>query len=167
MNIYYGVLFGESAYPAENCITSCWNIKTGERIEKFTDLFYKDSDFVPALNRAFGMYFDEIGFVFTGEPKNFNITTLTDLTDTKPRYRETYGDDEKEKPMNAFGEIYKEMPDGYLENKNTVYAAGAVDYPDYEYVSEDGIGQGSGVYLPSVLETVGLHNVIYPDVFPE
>jgi phosphate transport system substrate-binding protein len=110
MNIYYGVLFGESAYPAENCITSCWNLKTGERLEKFTDLFYKDSDFVPAMNRAFGMYFDEIDFVFSGEPKNFNVKTLTDLTDTKPRYRETGGDDEKEKAINAFGEAYKEMP---------------------------------------------------------
>jgi ABC-type phosphate transport system substrate-binding protein len=110
MNVYYGIYNGESPYPASNCVTSCWNLKTGERIEKFTDLFYKDSDFVPAMNRALGMYYDEIGFVFTGEPKNFNVSTITDLNETKPRYRESYGDDAKEVAQNALGEAYKEMP---------------------------------------------------------
>jgi ABC-type phosphate transport system substrate-binding protein len=108
LNVYYGVLFGESPYPSDTCVISCWNLKTGKRLEKFTDLFYKDSDFVPALNRALGMYFNEIDFIFTGEPKNFNVLTLTDIN--KRRQPCGYGEDEKEEAQNALGEIYKEMP---------------------------------------------------------
>jgi ABC-type phosphate transport system substrate-binding protein len=108
LNVYYGVLFGESPYPSSTCVISCWNLKTGKRLEKFTDLFYKGSDFVPALNRALGMYYDEIDFVFSGEPENFNVLTLTDIN--KRRQLDGYGEDEKEIAQNALGEAYKEMP---------------------------------------------------------
>jgi ABC-type phosphate transport system substrate-binding protein len=108
MNVFLGASFGDFVYINEPVVVSCWNLKTGEKVENFSDLFYKDSDFVPALNRAIGMYNNNPEFVLCGEPKNFSVSLLSETDLREMLYY--YGGDEKEYWYNALGEAYKEMP---------------------------------------------------------
>jgi hypothetical protein len=61
-------------------ITSCWNLKTGEQLTKFSDLFYKDSDYLPAVNAKYigHTVFNAKQYYATEEAKNFTFMKLTD-----------------------------------------------------------------------------------------
>jgi phosphate transport system substrate-binding protein len=130
MNVFFGVTYGEIISEAETCVVSCWNLKTGERVEKFSDLFYKDSDFVPAVNRALGMYNDNPNYVLSGVPKNFSVSLLAE---TDMHSNLIYGGgDEKQYWYNAMGEAYKEMPAWEYFDMKPLFSDDYKKYVSYE-----------------------------------
>jgi ABC-type phosphate transport system substrate-binding protein len=122
-NFYEGVLFtavngylnvGVGAYPGESyvytddAIISVWNMKTGERLEKFSDMFYDGEDFVPAVNRALVRYSGDFSSILTGEPKNFNTASLTLKIAAADYY--WISDERSGLAINALSEAWNFMP---------------------------------------------------------
>jgi hypothetical protein len=80
VNGYMDVAVGSSAtysyFYDSDVVIGVWNLKTGERITKFSDLFYEGTDFVPAMNDAMSKCYDW-GGIETQEPQNYSSFTLT------------------------------------------------------------------------------------------
>jgi hypothetical protein len=55
--------------------TSVWNLRTGERVERFSDLFYEGEDFLPAVKKALSRNSENL--TLDAEPKDFSTATLT------------------------------------------------------------------------------------------
>jgi hypothetical protein len=83
MDVTVGMWTGDRYYIRTDAQNAVWNLKTGERVTRFSDLFYEGTDFVPALTEAINNYnnygrpselfwFDLI----TDEPENFSVLTL-------------------------------------------------------------------------------------------
>jgi phosphate transport system substrate-binding protein len=106
MNVVVGVQYGETYYFGENNIISVWNLKTGEKLEKFSDMFYEGSDFVPAVNRALGRYYSDPAYALLGEPSNFSATSLT----TGALNYLYFPNDTDDKPINILYEAWDYMP---------------------------------------------------------
>jgi hypothetical protein len=88
--------FGISYHHPYGTSYAVFDLKNKKQLTKFTDLFYKDSEFVPALNEAvsegFSLWYetkkaDFIGIV--GEPTNFTLSTVTLSNDYYYDYRYT------------------------------------------------------------------------------
>jgi hypothetical protein len=87
--------------------TSVWNLKTGERIDKFSDLFYEGEDFVPVVNRAVDMFINDLSYFLKTEPKDFSTATL--ILDAS--FNSAYlGGDQKDLAVNALSEAFDFMP---------------------------------------------------------
>jgi hypothetical protein len=72
LDVTVGMWTGEIVFTRIEAQNSVWNLKTGERITKFSDLFYEGTDFVPAVKKAVGHSLDE-------EPKVFSAAALTQV----------------------------------------------------------------------------------------
>ncbi|MDR0974555.1 MAG: substrate-binding domain-containing protein [Ruminococcus sp.] len=77
LNVGVGTYQGESYTYRDDAIISVWNMRTGERLEKFSDMFYEGEDFVPAVNSALKNYSGDLTYFLQGEPENFSTTSLT------------------------------------------------------------------------------------------
>jgi phosphate transport system substrate-binding protein len=87
--------------------TSVWNLKTGERVDKFSDLFYEGEVFVPVVNRAVDMFINDLSYFLKTEPKDFSTATL--ILDTS--FNSAYlGGDQKDLAVNALSEAFDFMP---------------------------------------------------------
>jgi hypothetical protein len=107
MNVVVGVNLGESIWYDDNAVTSVWNLKTGERLEKFSDMFYEGSDFVPAVNRALARHNGDITYTMRGEPTVFMTTSLTVLS---AGFDDSNNRDPQEMPINSMLEAWDYMP---------------------------------------------------------
>jgi hypothetical protein len=70
MDVTVGMWIGEIVFVRTEAQNAVWNLKTGERLTEFSDLFYEGTDFVPAVEKAIGGSLDE-------EPKVFSAAALT------------------------------------------------------------------------------------------
>ncbi|MDR0992088.1 MAG: hypothetical protein LBL87_04205 [Ruminococcus sp.] len=80
MSVVFGIFYDKKSDEKREAITSCWNLKTGEQLENFSDLFYEDSDFLPAVNAKFAGHttFNSEDYLITADTKNFTFLRLTD-----------------------------------------------------------------------------------------
>jgi hypothetical protein len=65
--------FEEDNYMPDSPV-SIWNLKTGERVTRFSDLFYEGTDFLPALKNAYKQPFYSPFINLETEPERFFIT---------------------------------------------------------------------------------------------
>jgi ABC-type phosphate transport system substrate-binding protein len=96
---YYG--FAEGS-------TSVWDLRTGERIEKFSDLFYEGEDFVPVVNRASENFRGDLTYFLKTEPKDFSTATL--IFDTQTFNSSTLAGDPKDFAVNGLADAWDYMP---------------------------------------------------------
>jgi hypothetical protein len=80
MSVVFGVFYDKNSDEKREPITSCWNLKSGEQLTKFSDLFYKDSDFLPAVNAKYkdSSVFNAEQYFATENTKNFTFMKLTE-----------------------------------------------------------------------------------------
>jgi hypothetical protein len=83
MDVTVGMWTGDRYYLMAEAQNAVWNLKTGERITRFSDLFYEGTDFVPAAMEAMTEYMNYDRpreyynpYFFTEEPENFSALTL-------------------------------------------------------------------------------------------
>jgi hypothetical protein len=106
---------GEGGYYLPDSPVSVWNLKTGERVTEFSDLFYEGTDFLPALKETYKTVFpDKHGVSLTTEPDRFFITDFL-LGDMDYRYiDDEYGgetvEDEYKLPINFLSPVMDYSP---------------------------------------------------------
>jgi phosphate transport system substrate-binding protein len=108
LNVGVGAYPGESYVYTEDAIISVWNMKTGERLEKFSDMFYEGEDFIPAVNRALVKYSGDFSSILMGEPKDFNTASLTLKIAAADYYWSS--DERSGLAINALSEAWNFMP---------------------------------------------------------
>jgi hypothetical protein len=108
MSVVFGIFYDKKSDEKREPITSCWNLKTGEQLGNFSDLFYKDSDFLPAVNAKFAgsSLYNAEQYQTPANPKSFTFMKLTDSYMSGKYF---------EMPQNvsdemSFWEAYKLMP---------------------------------------------------------
>jgi hypothetical protein len=108
MSVVFGVFYDKKSDEKREAITSCWNLKTGEQLKNFSDLFYKDSDFLPAVNAKYIGHttFNAEEYYIKGNEKNFTFMQLTDSY-----FNGKYFESPKNESYEMyFWEAYKLMP---------------------------------------------------------
>jgi hypothetical protein len=110
MDVAVGAWATDTYYYSGNTQVAVWNLKTGERITRFSDLFYEGTDFVPAMTAAENNYYFYHGSghdIYTKEPKNFSGFTLGVLD---PRFDfSMYGDGAYYSGFSAADLLYEVM----------------------------------------------------------
>jgi hypothetical protein len=93
---------------------SVWNLKTGERVTEFSDLFYEGTDFIPAIKKAYEQAFYSPFINLDTEPEHFFITDFL-VGDLSYDYIQNAFDDETEEdfhkqPINSMTGIMDLTP---------------------------------------------------------
>jgi hypothetical protein len=93
---------------------SVWNLKTGERVTRLSDLFYEGTDFIPALEKAYDQSFYSPFINLETEPKRFFITDFL-VGDLAYDYIQNAFNNESEeerykKPINSLTDIMDLTP---------------------------------------------------------
>jgi hypothetical protein len=103
----YGYLDGSDYTP--DGVIAIWNMKTGERLTRFSDMFYKDSHFLPAVISAERNYQKDDSFTIDEEPQKFSMTAL--LTGSSKLYEnEVDGVPTRDCPLYAMSDAWGFMP---------------------------------------------------------
>jgi hypothetical protein len=78
INGYLEVVITVAYFEGDNYMpdspVSIWNLKTGERVTEFSDLFYEGTDFIPAVKKAYEQAFYSPFINLDTEPERFFIT---------------------------------------------------------------------------------------------
>jgi hypothetical protein len=115
MDVTVGMWVGDRYYLQGDAQNAVWNLKTGERITKFSDLFYEGENFIPAVSEAMRNYWNYYGagtkndiYYIENEPKNFSALTLLYLD---PCFDfNAYGDSARSAPMYNQAAAHNYMP---------------------------------------------------------
>jgi hypothetical protein len=103
----YGHMDGTDYTP--DGVIAIWNMKTGERLTQFSDMFYKDSHFLSAVISAERNYQKDDSFTIDEEPQKFSMIAL--LTGSSFIYENAYdGILTKDCPLYAMSDAWGFMP---------------------------------------------------------
>jgi hypothetical protein len=107
VNVDYGHMDGSDYTP--DGVIAIWNMKTGERLTRFSDMFYKDSHFLPAVISAERNYQKDDSFTIEKEPEKFSMIAL--LTGSSNIYENLYdGIPTRDCPLYAMSDAWGFMP---------------------------------------------------------
>jgi hypothetical protein len=132
---------GEGSYYMSDSPVSVWNLKTGERVERFSDLFYEGTDFLPALEEAYKAVFpDKLSIDLTTEPERFFITDYL-IGDSDYRYIDTeYGgetvEDEYKLPINFLSPVMDYSPVWTYCDLTPYFTERHLDPTEWRHVSD-------------------------------
>ncbi len=147
------------SYSFDYAVSLNYDLFTGEKIEKLSDLFYEGSDFVPVINNAFSDYINtrympyvnvsqKIDFSgLLGEPEVFTIDSVwlsqdnVYFYDSPFLYYNYYEGDESIYDLMVTGK-YRDMTDLFNDNSVT-YSTGYKEW-EKDYIVENGL------YIPYV-----------------
>jgi hypothetical protein len=115
MEVVISQTYGEGGSYLPDSPVSVWNLKTGERVTHFSDLFYEGSDFLPALKNAYKVvYPNRYTAEIQKEPDRFFITDFLYGDDSYNYISDEYGgetvEDEYKLPINFLSSVMDLSP---------------------------------------------------------
>jgi hypothetical protein len=115
MEVVISQTYGEGGSYLPDSPVSVWNLKTGERVTRFSDLFYEGSDFLPALKNAYRVvYPNRYTAEIQKEPDRFFITDFLYGDDSYNYISDEYGgetiEDEYKLPINFLSNVMDFSP---------------------------------------------------------
>jgi hypothetical protein len=118
INGYLEVVITNAYFEDDNYMpdspVSVWNLKTGEHITRFSDLFYEGTDFIPAVEKAYEQTFYSPFINLDTEPERFFITDFL-VGDLAYDYIQDIFDNEMEEdrytqPINSMTDVMDITP---------------------------------------------------------
>jgi hypothetical protein len=115
MEVVISQTYGEGGGYLPDSPVSVWNLKTGERVTEFSDLFYEGTDFLPALKNAYKIiYPNRYTAEIQTEPERFFITDFLYGDDSYNYISDEYGgetvEDEYKLPINFLSSVMDYSP---------------------------------------------------------
>jgi hypothetical protein len=135
---------GEGGYYMPDSPVSVWNLKTGERVTEFSDLFYEGEDFLTALEETYKAVFpDKLSIDLTIEPERFFITDFL-FGDSDYRYiDEEYGgetiEDEYKLPINFLSPVMDYSPVWTYCDLTPYFTARHLDLENWRHVKDNAL----------------------------
>jgi hypothetical protein len=144
----------------EDGVIAIWNMKTGERLTRFSDMFYKGSYFLPAVISAERNYNKTENFTITEEPEKFSMIALLSGS-----YKFTKNDIDgiptRNLPLYAMSDAWGFMPMWQYYDMSDMFTGKPQltrrklvpkDYSPYEYTVKASVdGKLSATYIYSSL----------------